>query len=473
MATPINDNAQQQLNVCFIGHVDSGKSTAVGNLAYMLGAVDKRTMEKYEKEAAANNKTSFAFAYVTDKTAAEKARGITITTTLINIKTSKFNLNILDCPGHKDFIKNMVTGAAQADVGVPIVPASGFEACVGEGGTLKSHITIAGVLGCSKLIVCVNKMDEVEESKRAERFNEISAEMSRIVKRWHPDKNPIIIPISAFRGINLVKSGEKFPWFKGWRKDANSEPIFTLEEALDSQSVPPRFDDKPLRMPIVSLHKIPGIGMVYTGRVDSGKVRPNLKVSIQPADVDTEVKTTEVHREARTVIVAGENCGIAFKNPSRGDMSQVKAGNVISEIGPNAVKMYPGALARIIVVDRKGEKGISAGYIPIMDLGTVHVPVKIAKIVSKTTTNKETIENPESVANYESFVGVLIPQKPTVMEAMKDFSSLARFAIRDSNAIVCIGSIMQLLSADELSKTYGIEVATKAAEDSKKKKGKK
>lgn len=438
----------------------------MGNLAFMLGAVDKRTMEKYEKEAAENNKTSFAYAYVTDKTAAEKARGITITTTLINISTDKFNLNILDCPGHKDFIKNMVTGAAQADVGVVIVPASGFESCIGVGGMLKSHITIAGVLGCSKLIICVNKMDEIDENKRVDRFNEVSAEMSRIVKRCHPDRTPIIIPMSAYKGINLVRKGEKFGWFNGWKKDESCAPIFTLEEALDFQATPPRFTDKPLRMPVVGIHKIPGIGMVYTGRVDSGSITPNLKVTIQPAGVHTEVKSLEVHKQAKSIIIAGENCGIAFKNASKGDISQVKAGNVISKDDDSSIKIYAGALARIIVVDKP--KGLSAGYIPIMDLGTVHVPVKIAKIVSKITASKETIENPESVSNYESFVGVLIPQKPTVMEAMKDFPSLGRFAIRDSNIIVCIGSITQLLTSEDLLKNYGIETAATKAEEAKK-----
>lgn len=470
MAVPIDTKERERLNVCFIGHVDSGKSTAVGNLAFLLGAVDKRTMEKYEKEAASNNKASFAFAYVTDKTAAEKARGITITTTLINLNTSRFNLNILDCPGHKDFIKNMVTGAAQADVGVVIVPASGFESCVGVGGMLKSHITIAGVLGCSKLIICVNKMDEVDENKRMSRFNEVAEEMKRIVKRCHPDRTPIVIPMSAFKGINLVKNGEKFEWFKGWKKDENSEPIYTLEEALDVQAAPARFHDKPLRMPIVGIHKIPGIGMVYTGRVDSGSIVPNMKVTIQPAGVHTEAKSLEIHKKAREEVSCGENCGIAFKNASKGDITQVKAGNVISKDDDSSIKMYPGALAKIIVVDKP--KGISAGYIPIMDLGTVHVPVKIAKIVNKVTASKEVIENPESVANYESFTAVLIPQKPTVMETMKSFPSLGRFAIRDSNTIVCIGNIMQLLTSEELSKSYNIEVATKG-EETKKGKGKK
>jgi len=442
-----------------------GRVQQLGCWALKLNAVDKRTIEKCEKEAALNNKDSFYLAYLTDKTDAERKRGITITTTLINISTSKFNLNILDCPGHRDFIKNMVTGAAQADVGVVIVPASGFESCVGVGGMLKSHIMIAGVLGCNKLIICVNKMDEIDEDKRVEKFQEVSKEMLRIVKSSHRDRNPIIIPMSAFKGINLVNNGEKFEWFKGWKETKDSEAVFTLEQALDYQQMPPRFFDKPLRMPIVGIHKIGGIGTVYTGRVDSGTIVPNTKVTIQPAGVHTEVKTLEIHRQARTKVEAGENCGIALKNASKGDIAHVKTGNVISKDDDEGIKMYAAAVAKVIVVDKP--TGLSVGYIPIMDLGTVHVPVKVAKIISKLSSNKEVVENPAQVENHESFTGILIPQKPTVMECMESFPSLGRFAIRDSNAVVCIGSITKLLTVEELQKQHGIDLSVKA-EDAKK-----
>jgi elongation factor 1-alpha len=462
-------NELKRLNVCFIGHVDSGKSTAVGNLAYQLGAVDKRTMEKYEKEAALNNKASFSYAYVTDKTAAEKERGITITTTLINVKTSKFDVNILDCPGHKDFIKNMVSGAAQSDVGVVIVPSSGFESCVGEGGMLKSHITISAVLGCKKLIVCVNKMDEVPEANRKTRFEEIRAEMDRIVKKTHSDKTPILIPISAFKGINLVKKGEKFAWFEGWEDSASKKKIFTLEEALDFQDEPPRMVDKPLRMPITGVHKIRGVGTVYTGRVDTGFIKPEQSVIIQPAGITADVRTVEIHKKNQeNGVPAGENCGVSVKN-IKGDVASVDVGSIISSAKDCPAKVPAAALAKIIVIDKP--KGLSAGYTPVMDIGPHHVPVKIAKILSKVSPNKEKVDNPPRVANGESFVAILIPQKPVVMESMKDFPNLGRFALRDSNIIVCIGSIDKVLSEDELKSEYNLSTTApaKGAEAAKKK----
>ncbi|KAK6089702.1 hypothetical protein P3W45_001344 [Vairimorpha bombi] len=460
---------KKQLNVCFIGHVDSGKSTCVGNFAVLMGAIDKRVMEKYEKEAAENNKSTFSFAYVCDNTAAEKERGITIQTTLIQIPTKKFRLNVLDCPGHRDFIKNMVTGAAQADVGVVIVPASGFEACVGEGGILKAHITISAVLGCSKLIVCVNKMDEVEESRREARFNEIKTEMLRIAKLYHSDKNPIIIPISAWKGYNLVeddKKCEKFTWFSGWVDPKTKTVIKTLEAALDFQEEPPRMNDKPLRMPIVQKHKISGIGFVYTGRIDTGFAVPNMQVSIEPAGVLTEIKTLEIHREAKQKVMCGENCGVAFKNATKGDFGQVKPGNVISDAKNNPVKLFKGCIARIVVVDKP--TGLAAGYTPTLDLGIMHVPVKVQTLLKKKgPKDAGLIDNPERIEQGDNAVVVLVPQKPCVMEMASEFASLGRFALRDSNRIVCIGSITALCSDEELSEKYGVKIEKKATETKK------
>ncbi|AFM98153.1 translation elongation factor Tu [Encephalitozoon hellem] len=456
MATKIEDDTKPRLNVCFIGHVDSGKSTTVGMLSYQLGAVDKREMEKYEKEAALNNKDTFYLAYLTDKTDAERKRGITITTTLVNLPTEKFNINILDCPGHKDFVKNMVTGASQADVAVVIVPASGFESCIGVGGMLKTHIMISGILGCEKLIICVNKMDEIPEDKREEKFKEVSAEMLRIVKRSHKDKNPIVIPISAFKGINLTKKGESFKWFGGWKEKEGAPLIHTLEEALDYQNVPERHNDKPLRMPITKVCSIAGVGKIFTGRVEYGTITPNLKISIQPAGVVGETRSVEIHNKPRSMIPCGENCGVALKGGVTGDLEKVDAGHVISANDENKAIAYPGAKIRTIVVGRP--KGLSPGYTPQINFGNCHSPGRIAKILSKVV-GKEVHESPENVANGETFVGIVVFQKPLVVDRMERFQNLAKFALMDSNGVVGIGNVMEPLTREQLLKDYEIDIA--------------
>ncbi|KAF7684561.1 Elongation factor 1-alpha [Astathelohania contejeani] len=452
------------LNCCFIGHVDSGKSTTVGNLAYQLGFVDERKMEKLRKEAELKGRDSFSYAYVTDINAAERDRGITITTTLIKLETGKFKLNVIDCPGHKDFIKNMVTGAAQADVGCVIVPSAGneFESAI-SGGTLRDHIMVSGVLGVKKLICCVNKLDGVPAAEQENRFKEVAEEMKRIITRTHPDKNPCIIPISGFKGINIVEKGEKFSWFKGWKPDPkdDSVAIFTLEGALDWQTVPVRPLSDPLRMPIVGVHKIPGIGSVYTGRVDCGTIKPNMPITIEPTGIVAEIKSLEIHKVAQTQVVAGENCGLALKAVSKGDPNLIKAGCVVSDAKNNPIKVYEGCRAKIVIIDHP--KGVKVGYCPIMDLGTHHVPVKIVKFIEKRMPSvKEAIPVPEMVCKGENAICILIPQKPTVMEEIKSCPSLARFALRDGGRIVAIGAIESRYTAEELKKECGDDVLEKA-----------
>merc|ERR1711915_966112 len=442
-------------NVCFIGHVDSGKSTTVGNLAYQLGAIDPRKMDKLRDEAERRGRGTFSYAYVMDMSAAERERGITITTSLMKLETKKHMLNVIDCPGHQDFIKNMVTGAAQADVGVVLVPcATGeFESCI-SGGTLKDHIMISGVLGCKKLIVCVNKVDTIDENKRESRFDEVAKEMKGIISKSHPDKNPIIIPISGYHGINIVDDGDKFSWFKGHtitNTDGTTLTINTLEGALNSQVPPPRPIDKPLRMPIDSVHKIAGIGMVYTGRVSTGVIKPGMSISVQPTGVIAECKTLEIHKQSKQEVLSGENCGVALKAPTKGNTALIKPGHVFSDNKNEPCEIAEAAKAKIVVVEHP--KGIKPGYCPVMDLGTHHVPCQITKFFSKRIPGvKEELQSPEVVSKGENVTCIIHPQKQVVMETIKEVPSLARFALRDGGRIVGIGAIDHRYTKEDYEK---------------------
>lgn len=460
------------LNVCFIGHVDSGKSTTVGNLAFQLGAIDPRKMEKLKKEAADRGRSTFSYAYVMDMSVAERDRGITITTSLMKLETSMHMLNVIDCPGHKDFIKNMVTGAAQADVGVVLVPCATneFESCI-SGGTLKDHIMISGVLGCRKLIVCINKCDMVDASRMEARFDEVKSEMLNIIAKCHPDKDPIVIPISGFNGINIVEKGEKYAWFKGWKpkNKADATPIFTLEGALNAQIPPPRLTDKPLRMPIDTVHKISGVGMVCTGRVSSGVMRPGMVVSVQPADVVAEIKTLEVHKTPRSEVLSGENCGVALKAVSKGNITQIKPGHVMSDMKNTPAVICEAARAKVIVVEHP--KGIKPGYSPMMDIGTDHVPCQLSKFLYKKIHGvSEEISNPDVVSKGENVTCIIHPTRPTVMETIKEMPPFARFALRDGGRIVGIGAIDKKYTKEEFEKEVMVdkEKGEDAASKSKK-----
>lgn len=459
------------LNVCIIGHVDSGKSTTVGNLAFQLGIFNKRQYDKLKAEADSQGKGTFAYAYFFDKTSAERQRGITIDITLKEFNLKKFKANIIDCPGHKDFIKNMVTGAAQADVAVAIVPASDFASAISPKATLKDHIMISWIMGIEKLIICVNKMDEFDNlpaDQQKKKFEWIKNEMLFITKKLqHPDKDPIMLPISGFKGNNIVDSGVKYEWFEGWQKkdkDGNfvGEKIFTLEGALNSCEVPKRPLDKPLRMPITDIHTITGIGTIYTGRVDTGVIKPGMPITIQPADVIGEVKSLQIHKQDQKEVSCGENIGLALKSGAKGNLTQIKKGNVISEQGENACAIYPACKAMIAVVEHP--KGIKEGYCPVMDLGSHHVPAKIGKIIEKRNLkSKEMIKDPEMIHNKETAMCIIVPQKPVVMEPFAKFPTLARFALRDGGKIVALGRIADLLALEECTKMGVAVPISKAA----------
>lgn len=456
---PDAPNIKPYLNVCFIGHVDSGKSTTVGHLQFLLGGIDKRTLDKLSAEADKLGRGTFKFAYSMDKTKAERERGITIETSLKQLKTDKYDLNVIDCPGHKDFIKNMVTGAAQADVAVVIVPCATneFESAI-SGGTLKDHIVVSGVLGCKKVIVCVNKVDTVPEANRAARFKEVAEEMKSLVKKNHPDKTPIIIPISGYEGTGLVEENDKYDWFTGFVPDSNPEvKILSLEAALNFQTAPKRDFKKPLRMAITSTHKIPGVGSVFAGRVDAGSIKPNMKIEIQPLGISGEVKTAEIHGKPQTEVFCGQNCGVAIKTQKAEDLKKIKAGFVISEAGPDALKMAHGAVVRVLITDHKGH--LKPGYSPTMDIGTQHVPTRLAKFIEKVSTSnpKVKIENPAEITKADAVTAIMVPKKEIAFETLADYPSLGKFALRDLGHIVGIGSILKKLNKDQLISEYQVE----------------
>ncbi|EPR79551.1 Translation elongation factor 1 alpha [Spraguea lophii 42_110] len=451
----MSETTKPVLNACFLGHVDSGKSTTLGHFAYKKGAVDERKMDKLRKEASLKGRDSFEYAFVGDQSEAERARGISITVTLIKVETKKLQINCLDCPGHRDFLKNMIKGAAQADVGVVLVPSSSneFEAAI-SGGTLRDHIMTAGVLGVKRMIICVNKLDTIPEADRERRFNEVKDEMKRIATRVHPDKDPIVLPISGLMGTNIVDDAPKFEWFKGW-KSAKGEtgPVFTLEEAFNTMTPPARPNDQPLRLQISGVLKVQGIGVVATGRIDSGTLKPNMNLIIQPSGVVVDTKTVETHKTQRTEIFSGENCGISFKQPTKGKIEAIKPGDVISDTKCNPAIACHGAKAKVIIVEHP--KGIREGYAPVMDIGVHHVPVKIEKILSKRVPGvKEEVPSPDLVSKGESGVFIIRSTKPVVFEDVKTFPTLARFALRDSARIVGIGAVEVKYTKEEFEKEF-------------------
>jgi elongation factor 1-alpha len=443
--------------------------SSFSHLIYKCGGIDKRTIEKFEKEAAEMGKGSFKYAWVLDKlkvcfhlvlpwhtsvsgccsvmngcewrdnvfvpyfmVQAERERGITIDIALWKFETPKYMYTVIDAPGHRDFIKNMITGTSQADVAILIVAAGvgEFEAGISKEGQTREHALLAHTLGVKQLIIGVNKMDAAEYAEK--RYNEIKSEVSGYLTKVGfnvaNDKNPIFfVPISGFQGENMIDRSEKMPWYKG--------PY--LVEALDLMRVPKRPFDKPLRLPLQDVYKIGGIGTVPVGRVETGIIKPGMSVCFGPVDKVTEVKSVEMHHEVMAEAVPGDNVGFNIKNIA---VKELRRGYVASNAKDTPALETLSFDAQVIVMNHKN---IMAGYTPVLDCHTCHVACKFAILRNKVDrrTNKLMEEEPKSVKTNEGCDVIMIPQRPMVVETFNEFPPLGRFAVRDMKMTVAVGVI--------------------------------
>jgi elongation factor 1-alpha len=461
------------INVVVIGHVDSGKSTTTGHLIYKLGGIDKRTIEKFEKDANDMGKGSFKYAWVLDKLKAERERGITIDIALWKFETKTYYVTVIDAPGHRDFIKNMITGTSQADCAILIIAGGTgeFEAGISKDGQTREHALLAFTLGVKQMIVAVNKMDANKYSE--ERFNEITKEVGAYIKKvgYNPDTVPFV-PISGWHGDNMLEPSTNMPWFKGWKKqDKKGAEVkgMTLVDAIDAIEAPSRPTEKPLRLPLQDVYKIGGIGTVPVGRVETGVLKPNMVVVFAPSNLTTEVKSVEMHHEQLQEAVPGDNVGFNVKNIS---VKELRRGYVASDTKNSPAKECASFKAQVIVLNHPGQ--IGAGYAPVLDCHTAHIACKFAELVEKIDrrTGKAIEESPKFVKSGDACIVKMIPMKPMCVESFAEFPPLGRFAVRDMRQTVAVGVIKEVEKAtDEKKKDEGKgKAAAKAAAPAGKKK---
>jgi elongation factor 1-alpha len=424
------------INLVVIGHVDSGKSTTTGHLIYKCGGIDKRTIEKFENEAKSMGKGSFKYAWVLDKLKAERERGITIDIALWKFETAKYYFTIIDAPGHRDFIKNMITGTSQADVAILVI-ASGegeFEAGIGKNGQTREHGLLAFTLGVRQMIVCVNKMDMPSKGIKwnQERYNEIVEEVSAYLKKigYNPKKIPFI-PISGWEGDNMIEKSPNLTWYKG--------P--TLIEALDAIIPPKRPTDRPLRIPLQDVYKIGGIGTVPVGRVETGILKPGMSVTFAPSGLSSEVKSVEMHHEQLVEAVPGDNVGFNVKGIA---VNQLRRGFVAGDSKNDPPVETDNFTAQVIILNHPGE--IKAGYTPVLDCHTAHIACKFAELLEKTDrrSGKKLEDNPKTVTSNQGAIVKLIPTKPLCVETFQEYAPLGRFAVRDMRQTVAVGIIKEV-----------------------------
>ena len=437
------------VNVVVIGHVDSGKSTTTGHLIYKCGGIDKRTIEKFEKEANEMGKGSFKYAWVLDNLKAERERGITIDAALSKFETPKYYVTVIDAPGHRDFIKNMITGTSQADCAIlSISAASGeFEAGISKDGQTNEHALLAYTLGVKQLIVAVNKMDTVQWSE--ERYNEICKEMQKFLKRvGYKTEAVAMIPLSGWHGDNMIEQSTNMGWFKGAEIDREGKKVVvkTLIEAIDAIVPPARPSNLPLRLPLQDVYKIGGIGTVPVGRVETGVIKPGMIVTFAPAGLTTEVKSVEMHHESVPEGTPGDNVGFNVKNVS---VKDIRRGYVTSDSKNDPAKEAGSFLAQVIVLNHPGQ--ISAGYTPVIDCHTAHIACKFQDLIAKIDrrTNKTVEEAPKAVKSGDSAMVKMVPTKPLCVESYTEYAPLGRFAVRDMRQTVAVGVIKEVEKVDK------------------------
>jgi len=416
------------LNLVFIGHVDHGKSTTVGRLLYDTGNIDEQTMRTLKAKAQELGKAGFEFAYVMDNLKEERERGLTIDLAHKKFNTKKYYFTIIDAPGHKDFIKNMITGASQADAAVLVVAAND-----GVSAQTKEHVFLSRTLGVKQVIVAINKMDMQKYDEK--RFNEVKKDTETLLKSigYKIEEIPFV-PIASLVGDNVAKKSDKMPWYKG--------PI--LLELLDELKVPEKPTKLPLRMPIQEVYSIKGIGCVPVGRIETGVMKAGDKIIAVPAregkGITGEVKSIEMHHETIQKAEPGDNIGFNVRGMTKKDIAR---GDVVGHADkvPTLAEEFT---ARIVVLEHPTV--ITVGYTPVFHIHTAQVACTITELQKKLNpaTGEVVQENPDFIKKGDAAIIKVKPTQPVVVEKTDEIPEMSRFAIRDSGTTVAAGMVIDI-----------------------------
>ena len=412
------------MNLIFIGHVDHGKSTTVGRLLFESGAITQRDIDKYKDLTQQFNRPTFEFAFVMDSLKEERERGITIDIAHREFQTPKYYFTIIDAPGHRDFVKNMITGASQADAAVLVVAAD-----EGVRPQTREHAILASVLGIGQVIVGINKIDKVNFEQQ--KYEAVKKEMSDLLKvLGFKVDSMLFVPYSALEGSNVKTKPDKMSWYNG--------P--TLLEALDTLKLPEKPTNLPLRLPIQDVFSIPGFGTVPVGRVETGVLKVGDNITIMPSGVKTDVKSIEMHHQPLQKAEPGDNVGFNIKGIDKKD---IKRGDVVgpSSNPPTVAEEFT---AQVVILHHPNV--IAKGYTPVFHIHTAQVACTITEILEKKDpkTGQVVEKNPETIKTNDIAIVKVKPTKPVALERYNDFKQLGRFAIRDMGETIGAGIILEV-----------------------------
>ena len=431
----MSSKEKPHLNLVIIGQVDHGKSTSIGHLFYDAGVVSEKTIQQFEEEAKRMGKEAFKYAWVLDKFKEERERGLTIDLSFWKFETPKYFFTVIDAPGHRDFVKNMVTGASQADAAVLFISAKRgeYEAGTNPGGQTREHAFLAKTLGVDQVVVAVNKMDDPTVNWSQQRYDEVKDGVSRLLRLvGYNVANINFVPTSGWTGDNLMKRSDKMPWYKG--------P--TLFEALDQFVVPTKPLDKPLRIPVQEVYSIRGVGTVPVGRVETGVLYNDREVVFMPSKLTGEVKSIETHYVRIEKAEPGDNIGFNVKGINR---EQIKRGEVAGYLD-NPPKVANSFLGQIIIIHHP--TAIAQGYTPVLHIHTSQIAVRFAQLVAKLDprTGQPIENNPSYLKTGDAAIVKFEPLEPVALEVFSEIPQLGRFAIRDMGTTIAAGVVREIVS---------------------------
>lgn len=432
----MSSSQKPHLNLIVIGHVDHGKSTLVGRLLLDRGFLDEKTIKEAEEAAKKLGKESEKYAFLLDRLKEERERGLTISLSFMKFETKKYFFTVIDSPGHRDFVKNMITGASQADAAILVISAKKgeYEAGMSAEGQTREHIILAKTMGINQVIVAVNKMDLTDPPYDEKRYKEIVDTVSKFMRSFGFDMSKVkFVPVVAPTGENITKKSENMKWYNG----------STLEEYLDMLEIPPKPIDKPLRIPVQEVYSISGVGTVPVGRVETGVLKVGDKVIFMPAAKIGEVRSIETHHTKMDKAEPGDNIGFNVRGVDKKD---IKRGDVAGH--PNAPPTVVDEFtARVVVIWHPTAIGV--GYTPVLHIHTASVACRVTEIVSKLDprTGAEVEKNPQFIKQGDVAIIKFKPIKQLVAEKYNEFPPLGRFAMRDMGKTVGVGVIIDVKPA--------------------------
>lgn len=414
------------LNLVFIGHVDHGKSTLVGRMLLDSGHIKQHIIDNLRKEAEEKGKGGFEFAYVMDNLKEERERGVTIDVAHKRMDTDKYYVTIIDAPGHRDFVKNMITGTSQADAAILVVAAP-----EGVMAQTKEHVFLARTLGVPQIVIAVNKMDATTPPYSEERFKEVTEEVTKYLKMVQYDVSKVnFIPVSAYKGDNAVNKGDNIDWYKG--------P--TILQTIDTLNAPDKPVDLPLRLPIQDVYNITGIGAVPVGRIETGQLKVGDKVTFMPAKANGEVKSIEMHHEMMDSAGPGDNVGFNVRGVGKKD---IRRGDVCGAESnpPTVAKAFVGQVAVL-----QHPSVIAKGYTPVFHTNTSQIACTFDELINKIDpkTGQAKEANPDFLKTGDIAMVHITPTRPMVIENVKDIPQMGRFAIRDMGTTVAAGMCVKV-----------------------------